>query len=390
MRHTLYLAMTILFLPWGYASEDAGRDPDANAALKYWQAFATLPNFTAAEKEKINAEDLTKPLDVQARKLVARSGHALRMMHRAAALPRCDWAIGWEDEGLENRLPHLESARLLSSLACLSARMQFEDGQSAAAIDDLLAAMTLGRHVSVDGSLVAILADFSMEGRTSETLALYLPKLNAEIIKDFRRRFDTLPPSGTLATGVREEQILETGCFVRQVKGAKDKDSLLALLSWLCGSAEKGRGLLEDCGGTQAGVLKFTEELRSSYPRLAKRLDLPLDQFEKEQEREAMKLAANPMYQIFVPAIIRCRWLQAEADVRRALLSAALAVQLDGQGALKPYSDPVVGGPLEYVAFDGGFELRSRWKVDDQSRSKWKLGAEFARPVTLTVGRHGK
>jgi hypothetical protein len=224
----------------------------------------------------------------------------------------------------------------------------------------------------------------------SETLALNLPKLNAELIKDLKKRLDALPPGGSLATGVREEQLLETGCFVRQVKEAKDPGSLLVVMGRLRGSAEEGRGLLKDCGGTQAGVLKFIEELRSSYPRLAKRLDLPLDQFEKEQEREAMKLAANPMYKIFVPAIIRCRWLQAEADVRRALLSAALAVQLDGQGALKPYSDPVVGGPLEYVAFDGGFELRSRWKVDDPSRSKWNLGKRFAEPLVLTVGRRGK
>jgi hypothetical protein len=37
----------------------------------------------------------------------------------------------------------------------------------------------------------------------------------------------------------------------------------------------------------------------------------------------------------------------------------------------------VAGGPFEYSAFDGGFELRSKWKLDDK-------------PPTLTVGRRGK
>jgi hypothetical protein len=78
------------------------------------------------------------------------------------------------------------------------------------------------------------------------------------------------------------------------------------------------------------------------------------------------------------------------ADVRRALLSAALAVRLDGKGALKEHPDPIVGGPFEYVAFEGGFQLRSKWKVDEKVRSRWKLDERFAKPVTLTVGRRGK
>ncbi len=382
MLRTLCLAMIILGLPLGYAS--------ANAALKYWQAFTTLPRFTAAEQEKLNAKSLSEPLDAPARKMVSQAAYALRMMHCGAALPSCDWAIGWEEEGFGNRLPYLEGARVLSSLACLRARLRFEEGQSAEAIDDLVAAMTLARHVSLDGSLPSILTQYAIERRMSETLALYLPKLEARTIKDVTKRLDALPRGGNLATGVREEQFLETGWFVRQVKGAKDKEGLLALLSYTCQSPEKGRALLEECGGTAAGVVKFTEELRSWYALLAKQMDLPLDQFDEQQEREAKKLAANPMYKIFVPAIIRCRRLQAQADVRRALLSAGLAVQLDGQGALKNHPDPIVGGPFEYVAFEGGFELRSKWKLDDPSSTKPKLDKRFEKPVALTIGLREK
>jgi hypothetical protein len=65
------------------------------------------------------------------------------------------------------------------------------------------------------------------------------------------------------------------------------------------------------------------------------------------------------------------------ADVRRALLAAAIAVQLEGRDALKNHPDPVGGGAFEYVAFEGGFELHSKLKVQDK-------------PVALTVGRRGK
>jgi hypothetical protein len=134
---------------------------------------------------------------------------------------------------------------------------------------------------------------------------------------------------------------------------------------------------VEECGGTAEGVLKFAEEIRPSFEQFAERMDLPLDQFDTEFEREAVKQAGNPMFKVFFPALPKLRRAQARADVRRALLSAALDVRLDGRDALKNHPDPVVGGPLEYTDFAGGFELRSRFRQDDK-------------PLTLIVGRRGK
>jgi hypothetical protein len=75
---------------------------------------------------------------------------------------------------------------------------------------------------------------------------------------------------------VCEEQILETGWYVRKVKEAKGHEAVLAVLSQLWGSREEGRVLLEECGGIPAGVVKYTEEVRSWYPQLAKQMELPL------------------------------------------------------------------------------------------------------------------
>jgi len=78
---------------------------------------------------------------------------------------------------------------------------------------------------------------------------------------------------------------------------------------------------------------------------------------------------------VFFPALGKARQSKALADVRQALLSAAIAVQLDGQDTLKDCADPVAGGRFEYAPFQGGFELRSKFKGPDD------------KPVTLTVGR---
>jgi hypothetical protein len=218
-------------------------DAGGNAALKYWQAFATLPPLTALLHAKVLKVCQSMPLDGPARGMATEAGYALAMMRRGAALPRCDWAIGWADEGLGNRLPHLDLAKLLSALACLRARLRFEEGQGAEAVSDIFAAMAMARHTSRDGSLPAILTGYAIERQMSETLAHYLPKLDAKTLKDLKKRLDALPAGGSLGDGVREEQILETRWFVRQITEAKDTAKVLAFLNQVW--PEEGRGVLK-------------------------------------------------------------------------------------------------------------------------------------------------
>ena len=388
MLRALYLLTTILLLPLGHTSADAPSGLGANAALKYWQAFATLPKFTDAEQTKLMAEHLTMPLDAQSRESVAKAEYALRMMYHGTVLPRCDWGIDWEADGIEVLLPQMTAARVLSSLACLRARLRFEEGRGVEAIDDLVAAMTLGRQISMDGSLIGVLVRYNIEARTTDALALHLPKLDPGTTKDLKKRLDALPPGGSPAAGLRacEEKTLEW--FIHKVKSTKDKESLLVLLVPLArlssepegkarDATEGGRALLKECGGTAAGVLKFAEETRPSYALMAKNMALPLAQFEKEFERETTRQAGNPVYKVFFPGLDKVRRAQARADVRRALLSAAFAVRLDGPDALKNHPDPVAGGLFEYSKFAGGFELISKFKQDDK-------------PIILNVGQRGK
>jgi hypothetical protein len=381
------LAMTLLVLPLEFASAGAPPDLGKNAALKYWQGFASLPRFTDAEQKKLG-ECLTMPLDDQARKTVNRARYALDMMQRGAALPHCDWGIGYE-EGIGTLLPYTAATRLTANLACLRARIRFEEGRIAEAIDDVIAGMALGRRVSLGGIYSTVLTSYAIEHRMSEVLAAYLPKLDAKTIKALKKRLDALPPAESLAPALKVEEHFALDWLVGKIKEAKDKESLQTLLSKLCDSPEKGQAFFKECGGTVDGVLKFADQARQGYARMAKKLDRPLDQFEKEWDREVKQQAGNEVFRWIFPSLHKIRLAQLRADVRRALLSAALAVQLDGRDALKNHSDPVIGGQFEYVAFEGGFELRSKWKLDEKLRSKWKLDERFAQPLTLTVGRRG-
>ena len=288
-------------------------------------------------------------------------------MHYGAAQPRCDWGM-CHQEGVFTRLPQAEAARVMASLVCLRARMRFEAGQSAEAVDDIVAGMTLSRHCSLTGTNIMLLSGYAIEHRMIEALALHIPKLDPKMIPDLKKRIAAIPAGLTMADALATEEEYFLDWFIRIVKKAKDKESLLAVLAFIDnepegkprGSGEKTRAFVEECGGSMEGVLRRAEETRESYREVTKMLAMPMDQFEKEFDLEAKKRADNPVFKVFFPAIVNVRRAQARMDVRRALLSAALAVRQDGPDALKNNPDPVVGGPFEYAPFDGGFELSSK------------------------------
>jgi hypothetical protein len=385
------LCLIVAFVGLSPASASANGDPDlgANAALKYWQAFAQLPPLTHAEQNKLTAECVTMPLDAHARELVTRSAYALRMLHYGAALGPCDWGIGPE-EGINTMLPHADGAPVLSALACLRARLRFDEGHLAEAVDDLVAALTLGRHVSAHGLNIMLLVGHGIERRASETLAPYLPRLSAPALGDLKARLDALPAGGTPATALPLEEQFDVDWLVRKLKVMKDQASLSAFASQIYDTPEKSQAFLHECGGTAEGMLRFVEEMRSSYEVLAKKMELPPNRFAVELEHEEKRQTGNPVFKALFPAFGRMRWLQARADIRRALLSAAIDVQLHGPQALKDHPDPVAGGPFEYVAFPDGFELRSKLSLDEPIRSKLRVAERDTKPLTLTVGRRGK
>ena len=111
MSKSFYIAFGLGLLCAGPAA--AADDLAANAALKYWQAFSTMPKLD----EKTQPADVASmPLDDKAKALVASADYSLEQMHYGAALPRCVWAISLEEDGIRTLLPECPAARNLTAL----------------------------------------------------------------------------------------------------------------------------------------------------------------------------------------------------------------------------------------------------------------------------------
>lgn len=388
MVRALWIVVAVLGMPLANASADPGANGNANAALRYWQAFATLPHLTDAEQNKLVSEYRTMPLDAQARALLDKSSYALQMMHRGALLRHCDWGIS-PDDGIYARLPHGPAARVLAALACLRARLHFEEGRNGAAVSDILDAMAMSRHLSEDGLLILLLVSYNIEHQLIQSLATYLPRLNAPEIQDVRTRLSRLPAGGSAAKSLLMEEKFGLDWLIRTVQETKDQEKLLAQLAPLFMKegpgrstpqehAAKAREFVQACGGSAEGIIRFAEKVRPAYADLARKFNLPPGEFEQAFQDEEKKQASNPVFDLLFPALRKVHQQQARASVRRALALAAIAVQLDGPGAEKKVADPVMGEPFEYVALPDGFQLRS------------KLNGPDNQPLTITVGRPAK
>ena len=250
--------------------------------------------------------------------------------------------------------------------------------------------MTLSRHISNDGLLIAVLLGYSLEQRVVETLAFSLPRLDASTVSELKTRLDAVPAGESLAAAMKLEERFTLDWFARETRNASAKGGLLPFLSEFCDGPGKGRAFLDGCGGDLEGVLRRVEQTRSCYQQLATKLDLPPDRFKSEFHREAERQAGNPVFTQLFPDLRKVPWAFARARVRRALLGAALAVRVGGPDVLKDHPDPVVGGPFDYVPVAGGFELRSRLKMDERVSVRFQSDESFNKPVVLTVGPRGQ
>ncbi|HVS37985.1 MAG TPA: hypothetical protein VMS17_20665 [Gemmataceae bacterium] len=355
------------------ADDKPDADLGANAALKYWQAFSTLPKLD----EGFSSQDArTAPLDDKTKELVAGAAYSLQEMHYAAALPRCVWGASLEEDGIRTRLPYLQGARNLAALAVLRMRIRFANGQTTDALNDAVDALTMGRHASRDGTLIAVLVGIAVDQLVTDALAEHLPELDKATLKQLSARLDAMPPAQSWADAMwTGEEHAGLDWFIRQVKQTKDKDQLLKLLAEVADGPDKGKELLDACGGTAEGVLKYAEETRPLYAAVVKKKDLPPDKFEAETEAMLQKEAkSNPIFKLFFPSVSKVHRADARYQARQALRKAAFAILIDGPDAVKAQRDPYGDGPFEYVPFDGGFELRSQLKQQDK-------------PISLTVGR---
>ncbi len=340
-----------------------------NAALKYLRAYAALHQSKAISPDtaKLIENYLTVPLDGAAAELAAAAEDALREMHHGAAIRQCNWGISAKD-GIEADTSHRGVARDLIAVASLRARLRFREGRVAEANDDLVAAITLAHHLSLDGTLTSPLIAYTLEQGPTELLARHLPELRRDDLRRLAARFESMPSGANLADVLLSHERISREILIGEVRLASGRQELLKRLAALPGLKTGAAEFLDACGGTGDGIVRKVEQLRTRYLVWAKRFRLPPEHFEETYKAEAAKLSkTNPVFHLLTPSISRVRWAEAYRQTKRALLQAAIAVQRDGIKGLGRHLDPYDGHPFQYIGTQSGFRLQSRLKQSDKA-----------------------
>jgi hypothetical protein len=336
-----------------------------NAAVKYLRAEASLrqsyalPPNAAAKLQKA----LESPLDGEDEKLVAAADEALVEFHHGASIKRCDWAMSAEDGPLANTA-HRGAVKELVAVAGIRARLRFRDGNIPGAMDDVLAAMAAARHLSADGSLASVLFAYRLEDSIRAILAQNLLRLSPAQLRELSSGLNSLPRGSNLGTALEAEK-LSRNDLLAIAQNAKTRDELIVQLLQnlpvLRSDRELAGKIVDGCGGSVKGFVVCVDQQHAFYESWVPRFTLSPEQFEKAYEVEFDELSkTNPVVRQFTPALPRFRWAEADEQTRRALLRTAIAVRLDGPGAVNLQSDPYDTKPFSYTGLNGGFRLESR------------------------------
>ncbi len=350
----LFLSLTLLASsPATAQAQDAKPDLGANAAMKYWQAFALLP-ILDKDQEKLLEQWNKVPLDAAARKVIDKSQISRVYLHRGAKLQRCDWSLDYED-GISLRLPYLVKSRTLARLTALHARHEFEQGHWKAGAEDVTALLKLARHLEQEPIMIVQLVGYAIETIAIEVAAPYLPELKPVISQAVSDVLD----------GLQKRKEGSWHDVWKQVLSAPGEGDAV------------DRDLVESAK-TFEQAIKLLEDLLPFYEDLAKVSALPWKEFDEQYPKFVKKAkAANRLAGYILPATDKMVAAQRRNQTQMALFKAALAVVQGGPDKLKDIKDPFGDGPFEYRALDKGFELKSKLLFKGQ-------------PVMLTAGKGKK
>ena len=343
-----------------------------NAALLYWQAVALVPELTLEEKTLLNktphGEFRTVELNDTSQELVKRCGLTLTMMRRGAQIPECDWGILWED-GAAALMPHMGKVRMLVRLAVLRARHRLQATQGMKdddleSVEDLVAAIQLARHTGSDDILISQMFRNAMEEIVFDVLSKHLFKLHPDAQQLLLTRLDELTqPHGLSVAVLREKQVFIAS--LRKQFSGKQADGEYANLLNMFDEAEKAR--IKKQAPDVAAVVKLIDDMEKRYDEAAEIAKLPPDQIKPQWDVLIKRVKAeNIIANLLLPSIGKARESDAKAEVRRAMLKAAVRAALDQQSQFTKIKDPFGKGAFERRDQKSGVTLISALTIKGQ------------------------
>jgi hypothetical protein len=291
--------------------------PPANAALRYWMAFAVMRDPPA---DKATADLLehvgegTEGWDeTKLGPIVDDNRQALAIMQRASTLTYCDWGLEYE-LGSQTPIAHLAKARTLGRLSVVAGKRLQAQGQLSQAVDLWLAGIQFSRHMAEGGSLISALSgervmELSLRAISREAV---LKALDADAKKRIELVLRALPQDGLDWSAAMRRDAASFEVTLQRLHTVPDPKAYLTRL----GGAVPADFMMP----TASEIAAF----HSFTDRVVAALALPLDQRSRKlREIEAGRPALHVLFRQYTPSTmpLGSRWIEI-AGRRQSLLEA--------------------------------------------------------------------
>lgn len=350
----------------------AGAEPrpmPPNAALKYWQAVALLPEDAGDKVSRLFA----RPEGAETAAFVQDCRNSLACLRQGASTRPCDWGLDLE-AGPEMLLPHLAKARLLARVTAIAAQREERAGDHSAGVGHVFDMLALARHAGTGGFLIGKLVEGAITSMALETLASHLPALPPETLAGLSQRIEELPPATPLAEVMRAEGRVFGGWFRRKLL----KSSVKERLDLLKGLGENEGGApeaLKAAVSDEAQLTQWLDELeRLTAEAVAAFSKPPGEQQADLTQWEGKVKGGRPLSRLVMPGYAGAWASVCGMEVRLLMLPAAVDVVLHGPQAVEKHRDPYGAGAFAYARRDAGFVLTSALVGRDKEKVKLVVG----------------
>jgi hypothetical protein len=388
---SIYLSLLLLASGLAGARGESVRT-DINPALQYYQAYLLAPDFSPADRDYLFANDWRgQKLPERFGELLSHYDNQFRLVRQAAqATVACDWGLDISP-GPGTLMPHLARNKGIAQAARLRAQWALQQGRQAEARDDLLAAFTLGRNCSRDGTLISTLVQIAVENIVCSTVAENFHLFTPETLKQLADGIEAAPARTTMAACLPTEKAFFSDWLLRNVlelqkenrgNDAKVMAKVHELIDGMVGGGDEqatqaqrdqaqreGWGqLTRAAGGTSEGIVKLLRGMEPMYEKAAVVLASPPLEYEEQvkQFNAEIEQSQNPLVALAFPAIGKARPKELAILAKLAMVRAAVEYKVHGEAGFRSVTDPCGQGPFAYERFvfdgkDRGIELKSAY-----------------------------
>jgi len=347
---------------------------DINPAVLYWQAFSLYPDLPVDIRKELMADPPRLPA-ADAKEPLKKFDGMVEYLRRATRMKvPCDWGIDLSD-GPATLMPNLVKIRQAAQAVLMRAHYALEAGRDREAMEELGAALVLGRNTGTDGTLVSTMLAIAVEDTVNRFVAENFNRFSPQALQSFLKQVDAAPPRPTIKHAMSIEKTAFWEWFIVKLEAlratpsrdnAQPMEAARELLTSSFGSGSEVDRIIEKAGNTPDHLIAYFREVEPFYAAIQKAADATPSQLEREANtiRQLTEGSSNLIAQVIFPNVARARRNELGAIVHADMVRAAVTLRVEGEDAFKKLRDPFGNGPfsLRRLPADSGevgFELDS-------------------------------